>query len=937
IVFKSQKDCFADNSSFSFHNKNNTDYFLKPSRLGRKFFKILLLMMMIFGVQDVFSQPCDCNTPGVKTVGSAVGVPNLTDAFGAGILNPGSTSSQPVCIKGTFNINANYVFDDADLTLDANATVNVLSSFTLIIKNQSTLMGCTSMWNALIVHSQAHLKITNSTIQDGQTAIQANFGSSIIVQDNDFINNYIGIRVGGKIPANMIGLVYQPDIMEGNDFETLNSGLKSPFDGQIGLTGVYLSDVYGFTIGTTNTSAVPNTFTRFHIGVLVHRSTINVHHAEFSRIANYANFPSTIPGDGGSSISSKNGYGDFITHCKFESGHTGISSEAFWLSEIEHNFMPDLTGVSNSSSMNNGIRAANTDFGRLYIRENDIATREEAVLLRLVKENSEIRIKNNVNITGLPYANFKREAIDLIGCHVPPGKGSISLNSNINTIDTETAVLLSSCSNIHVQQNDIDLEGAPQGNDPMKGIVIEGSSDLYIANNNINGALATGSTTGMISEGSVDITQFCCNRIDTTDIGVQFDGTNMLTFLNGTRLNDHDIGLLYEQNAMVNAQIDAGNRWTGTYNIVGARHEGFNPTTIQDSRYEVRFQGEELPSYDTPNAPGTQWFFPSFNLPYSCLTECPVIAEDFPPDQLVLSVADGTLSVGTVYENTLIWQAERAVFRKIERTPSWAADSSLSAFYTAKQGTTVDLFNDIEERITALRDVRPTETQAIENNLTAVQSRLRQITVKDSLLWGANPTDSTALVQDIQNLQTEIMNYSISNDSLYEMVTADRSALIQGIIADNNNIITSAIYEQNEQIVNDIWLNTVGQNNYSLTQNQLNSLESVVWQCPLMGGKAVYRARALYLMEIDTVFNDNLLCSPPQSMIGNNQNGLTTGTYLFPNPAQQSVTLKLEETFNTESELVIMDLNGKVINKYIITPDESQFRFSVENLPDGFY
>lgn len=68
----------------------------------------------------------------------------------------------------------------------------------------------------------------------------------------------------------------------------------------------------------------------------------------------------------------------------------------------------------------------------------------------------------------------------------------------------------------------------------------------------------------------------------------------------------------------------------------------------------------------------------------------------------------------------------------------------------------------------------------------------------------------------------------------------------------NAGLGTSELIESNQKQVNDIYLGTVAKDVGIFTPAQATQLFAIANQCPMLGGNAVFRARALYSLIDDT-------------------------------------------------------------------------------------
>ena len=112
----------------------------------------------------------------------------------------------------------------------------------------------------------------------------------------------------------------------------------------------------------------------------------------------------------------------------------------------------------------------------------------------------------------------------------------------------------------------------------------------------------------------------------------------------------------------------------------------------------------------------------------------------------------------------------------------------------------------------------------------------------------------TNLLNQIQQITTFINQAFHSLDSARE----NRVDFLNG---QNDLINSSETYEQNEHIVNNIFLSCIATENPENINQYTDRLFNVAQQCPLSGGPAVYRARSLYmLIDPDMEYMDDLIC-----------------------------------------------------------------------------
>ncbi|MEY3311782.1 MAG: hypothetical protein RL348_1115, partial [Bacteroidota bacterium] len=172
---------------------------------------------------------------------------------------------------------------------------------------------------------------------------------------------------------------------------------------------------------------------------------------------------------------------------------------------------------------------------------------------------------------------------------------------------------------------------------------------------------------------------------------------------------------------------------------------------------------------------------------------------------------------------------------------------------------------------------------------------------RQALDAGSDPSTYLLNIQYIRLNIESIMAYNrnvftIADSSL--ILTADNIRLV------NETIYTSETIEENEQLVNEIYLSVLGQEQTVFSQNAIDQLEFIAGQCPLAGGNAVFRARAiLSLISDNYVYDDVNICL--QAGIILRQTPKKPTARLYPNPANNSVTLAYELPEGSTAELLL--------------------------------
>ncbi len=186
-----------------------------------------------------------------------------------------------------------------------------------------------------------------------------------------------------------------------------------------------------------------------------------------------------------------------------------------------------------------------------------------------------------------------------------------------------------------------------------------------------------------------------------------------------------------------------------------------------------------------------------------------------------------------------------------------------------------------------------------------------------------------AIRQSMEPIMTYNRNvFNIADSSL--ILTADNIRLV------NETIYTSETIEENEQVVNEIYLSILGQEQIQFSQDAIDQLEIIAAQCPLAGGNAVFRSRAiLSLITGDSQYDDINICLQAGIILRESAKKLTAN--LYPNPANNSVTLVYELPEGSTAELLLFNSVGMLQWKQPLDSGITQMSFSTEQLATGVY
>ncbi|MCX6271143.1 MAG: hypothetical protein NTU44_07990, partial [Bacteroidetes bacterium] len=727
---------------------------------------------------------------------------------------------QKIAILGELVIDTTYTltqqWNQMDITILPASGINILEGDTLKIKN-AYIHGCQELWNVINLENSSSLKMESSTIEDALFAVTVHDKASLSLINNHFHKNYVGLYYPEPKPWNDFystkELTYS-----GNEFDCENATLLPPMANQISDAGAY---IYSLTDASLFGDSL-NIYHHMRNGIVTYNSNLTVYRSKFYNIID------NVKGSG-----------------------KGIYSEA----GKNTNFMLVKGEGGNDSTFTNctyGIHAVhmNTDISYANMNNVDIGTTIE------VSQDCDHTIQYNtfncndwgiilfendpVNKVDISYNQFKinsklsqslTSAIYMMEFNNPPKK-SCEIHHNIIEQDTcKNGIYTISSEKTQIFENSIAMN-KPYSN--IYGIVSQYCLENDVHCNSIWGIdPSLGDTTLLVPMGIrstvTQNTKYSCNNLGDLLVGAGFHDQCLGDSIQGNIFNDHTIGLYYNINAITGEQRNKGNVWDGSYNGgYAAKHTGDYNVRIL-SRYYAQIS---LSYLFPPSVFGSGWFNPSldpnFYLCYIC--EEPENLSQNNPDITMTDygIANGSL-VSTNFEPESRWMASRYLYNKIRTcniNPS--IDPQMQIFYDSIKDVSEGKFQDVEIMNKLAVSTDSNSSVTIDQVRQEIISLMRSLLILDSLKNSEYPTIYNIEYETIKSELTGILNELYLQ--FYEMRTNAQEVKTGNVnvaMSQNEMLPSETVYEQNEKIINEIYLNTIGNGISSFTDDQANQIAQV--------------------------------------------------------------------------------------------------------------
>jgi Secretion system C-terminal sorting domain len=447
--------------------------------------------------------------------------------------------------------------------------------------------------------------------------------------------------------------------------------------------------------------------------------------------------------------------------------------------------------------------------------------------------------------------------------------------------------------------------------------------------------------------------EFRCNYTENTRTGLQFGNyisTSPNVVIRGNEMGNHWTGLRYTSAVINMSQGLQGNLWTGSYlntpTDAAAVHEGGTPSSNQ---YDVS-------SFTTPVCPPTiavnmnsysigsgtmalsGWFLTSSGFDYLCASNnlnCSpsiingIVAGSSTNQDYALIEGDVNYEV---YPEESEWAARAELYSRILADSSLLQDSLMAAFFENYQDSSAGRFSDVQYQLAEsfrLNPIQQVQLENIENQILILSDSLFHA---DSLLHQSQ--DTSLYLPLIRQIKGSLTALQAQSDALRIGLETLRQNTYDYLETENGLIPSTRIYEGNEQTLNRIYLSLQESAEGELQTDDIAALAVIAYQCPLAGGPAVYRARALYAgVSNRSYYDDKDLCY--QAGLQYRQGAIPQSDVLiYPNPADSYLEIySLKPEKYTRLEIVNI-LGESVYKQAFFNPQE---RVDVSKLTAGIY
>ncbi len=906
-----------------------------------------------------------------------IGAPNTTTYWSQMPNTP--TANTQYIVDGELVLDRILQISDGDFLMQPGSHIQIDAKSVDFLHCQFQA-ACGMMWRGISIYGQRLLSMQKSTVRDAHFGIETLQKSRILSLDNQFIDCYIGIYTpDGEYEVEWL----RP--MDRNAFSTSIRGLLPPYPNQPieqsarrGKAGAWLFGYQQFDMGIYASNGVigRNTFTNLSNGVVFLATNAHLENTEMMDIIPdhaYDN-PPPLPDMpdaslfNGTAIMANGGYEPSPSSPNFG----GFVVSQHLLEVVDNNvFARCNIGIyaNATNTVIDGIRiykpriAINIqqpEHAEIVVRNNIIhSCRGRGIALNGVGTHGCVAIIERNNISIISGGGISLESI--YGIDDMP---TISVRNNTIDLKGTEGIYALDCKHVDFIDNQVNLLADRQN---KAGIHIDGCEHLNFSCNaiqnpssappiasNANNGLGSPPyfPAGFVAAASTDCL-IACTTTQNCYTGMLFESDCTGTEIQTSSIGNSIQGLVFSPSLLLQDQIGNGNHFTGsTYLGAMASHKGIPFQGLLPGIFRCPASTTETPTNSwampnvatTGNTPALGLWYQDFFLTQTCSTTCNpgVQASTTSPDATYMQRIAKAMYKHPEYEAEMHKWSQNTLYEKLKEQPNLMQnDSVLTNFMATKDSTVAAGLYTTKTAIAAAGKLNASDKTiraAHAAQRTTIATQLKAISEQ----LASNPLADTATLYAQQRALYEALHTENTTHQGYLVAFAQQRAAKIATAKQENNAVapTVAVYEANEKTVNEIMLNTVEAGIYHFTTAEKQAINDIANSCPMVAGHACYRARSLRsVYEPNLYYNDIDLCQRVGIAFRKLRSDIKESMQysIFPNPANNAVTVRSNTPFIENSNVVLNDVFGRVVLSKMLAKIEIQSDMDITNIPAGMY
>jgi hypothetical protein len=857
-----------------------------------------------------------------------------------------------IYFEGGFDVNTNIHFLNCDDVFFAPDALIQIAANTLTIEKSAFKAACNTMWKGIqnMTSTSKIVALNSSTLMQMKDGLKIPFGE-LFVDDCKFYDNYISIQL-----ANVSGNFGH---IQSSIFKTLSNSLLAPYASQSnGQHGIIIDNCTNINIGHPSIAAQGNVFDNLRNGIYI-RNTSNL--SPNNIITTSFNTFKNITGT--SAIWDPLNSGVSISQNPLGCAIYALSTSSINSPTLKH-FGYNNASITDIFNCQKGFVCNNF---HTIIQNNRMLNTEGGMMLfsaghtNLIRSNTLDNTCLGISISGASWGgitdntlNNIKPAYQLSGNpntqYIYWGKGIVWQQPSIvaSGLKIKNNTITTPATDFFIGIDALNLSKANMEGNTIAMSSLSNASSLSTVQNMIGVSLNRCSGVELFSTSVTGTNQLSVQDVRrTAGLYMQKSPNN---FLHCNIFDNLQYGMVIQGNCigynLYNNQLNAGveqNRVTTTRFGWLFRHLTTNGTVGDIGQQGI---------YDANN----KFYPPSgsnkkvhrvFNPGYVCNPTAP---------QPTIYTNTNNIQINDSYSNISGNGCRYGVENFNPGTPV-ICSPAINIAPSTSGGIDEEYAEDI-----AQDEVEYTEFP--EGGEYFDERALFAYLVQDSLRRVAYPVLNTFYInrQGSTLEQLAVIDQLLSR--LSDSTTREDLTLFENLLAEakqlNSVVSTIELFDLNEHHINALHLKDLEYGSESLTLADLQWISNLAQECPYVAGNAVYKARSMYVA-VDPLayFDDLVICNNVGVYKGGNslfdaenaaldsmsaQDGLQLiyalegdRITLYPNPANDQVTVSYKLNALSTGTLQILDIHGRVLQTITLSPTKTKFSFSVRELPNAVY
>ncbi len=474
------------------------------------------------------------------------------------------------------------------------------------------------------------------------------------------------------------------------------------------------------------------------------------------------------------------------------------------------------------------------------------------------------------------------------------------------------------------------------------------------------------------------------NTTSDTRVGIQFIESNSETVLQQNVMRNHGnsnfrgIGLVFGTNtdpnnlgwiqgnseiaATFDDQLNSANRWVTPSNsqwMLGAKKPAWYGQNIRlfVNNYNQGQINEFYPSHQPVNPNNCQIdpFFRCLSgseniVPSDCDAGSTLEGFRLANGNNVISLVEKYLNNQIsydYYEPEMLYAIEKSIDAMLvdsQLTISNDSTGALAEFDAFMEATSTRELNKIQKQIERFR-IDSAQFAALVFKQAILDSLSLYISSLHSQLSDSTLTSDSLIWNEISTVVEQVATTKLEVETIQSQFEIDKDELLQNLRAQNNQLVALNLIEYYLKSMNELLFKKLKQDNYVFNESERSLIDQVAANCPIIGGRGVFKARGLQLSYNDSIFHDDKILCEAQGIayrisdsdtVKFNQE-IQERMITYPSPNNGILHILMKSSVESDYHFQLINLTGQVVVDQNNVPSNNTINLASYNLASGSY